>query len=126
MFLDTTFVIDLLDDDPDAVERLDELITSTSPIALSTLTAFEVGVGLRTDERERFEEIIASIPVVPLGLSESRRAVDIHRTLRDAGEEIGVIDALIAGTAVEYGQPTVLTRNVDEFDRVDAIDVETY
>jgi tRNA(fMet)-specific endonuclease VapC len=126
MILDTTFLIDLLDRDPDAIETLDDLIESTSPVSLSTLTVFEVGVGLRENERERFEDIIDSMTVLPLGPTESWQAVRIQRALRDAGQQIGVMDVLIAGTATEQSDPTVLTRNVDEFERVDAIAVETY
>jgi hypothetical protein len=53
-----------------------------------------------------------SLSIVPLSRSTSRTAVSIQRTLRSRGEEIGAIDALIAGTAAESDDPRVLTRNV--------------
>lgn len=126
MLLDTTFLIDLLERDPDAVEKLDELVDSRSAIVISTLTVFEVGVGLGTGERERFEEIVDSVTVLPPSLPETWRAVGIQRSLRERGEGIGVIDVLLAATAAGTDDPVVLTRNVDEFDRVDAITVEPY
>lgn len=126
MILDTTFLIDLLNRESVADEKLDELIEATTPVSVSTLTVFEVGVGLRESEREQFEAVIEPVTIAPLGLAESWRAVHIQRTLRDAGQEIGIMDALIAGTAAERTDSTVLTRNVDEFERVDVIDVETY
>ena len=53
-------------------------------------------------------------------------AVDIQRDLRAAGKEIGAVNVMIAGTAAASLDPAVLTRNVDEFDRVGGINVETY
>lgn len=38
----------------------------------------------------------------------------------------GFGDVMIAGTAAANSDPTVLTRNVDEFERVEGIDIETY
>lgn len=127
MLLDTTFLIDLTNQDSDAKAKLDELAEASSPVAFSVLTVYEVGVGLSTtDERERYDRVTDSMSVVPLNHSTTQRAVSIQRTLRSNGEEIGSIDALIAATAVESDDPRVLTRNVDEFERVDAIEVETY
>jgi len=126
MILDTTFVIDLLDEDPAAIETVEELVEARSRTALSSVTVFEVGVGLDTGERERFDEIVDTMVVLPLGLEETRQAVGIQRSLGDAGRPIGVIDALIAGTATASDDPVVLTRNVGEFERVDDLDVETY
>ncbi len=63
--------------------------------------------------------------VVPLRDDDTRRALSIQRTLFDRGQRIGDIDSMIAGTAAERNE-TILTRNVDEFERVEAITVETY
>lgn len=129
MLLDSTFLHDLVRDEPAAVSRLEELIDAGTPVAVSSLTVFEVGVGLRgTGERyrDRFRATVDEIEEHPLGPVEARRALDVQRTLYDRGEPIGAVDVLIAGTAAERDDSTVLTRNVDEFERVDAITVETY
>lgn len=127
MLLDTTFLIDLINHDPDAKARLDALAEASTPVAFSVLTVYEVGIGLRgTNERERYERVTDSMSVVPLSRSTSQMAVSIQRTLRSRGEEIGAVDALIAATATERADARVLTRNVGEFERVETIDVETY
>ncbi len=41
------------------------------------------------------------------------------------GEPIGVSDAVVAATAKEVDEP-VLTRNIDHFQRVEGVAVETY
>ena len=126
MILDSTFFIDLLEGNERARKKLEELSDTSTPVAYSPLTLFEVAVGLAEDKERRFESVVASMPAAPVGVSESRRAVKIQRKLYDRGEPIGVIDVLIAGTAAEQTDQTVLTRNVEEFERVDAIDVVGY
>jgi len=127
VLLDSAFLIDLLDEDAGAVAKLDELEEEQTPVSIPALVVVEVGVGLSVvSEQHLFDDIIGSIPVLPLNRAAADRAVDIQRDLRGAGEEIGAVDVMIAGTAAASSDPTVLTRNVDEFDRVAAIDTETY
>jgi predicted nucleic acid-binding protein len=102
------------------------LIDTDTPVAVSTLSVYEVGLGLRQNERDTFDEILDSVVVLPLELDESRRALSIQRTLYERGEPIGDVDALIAATAIESADPRVLTRNVDEFGRVEEIDAISY
>lgn len=129
MLLDSTFLHDLVREEPSAVTRLEELIADGTPVVVSSLTVFEVGVGLRgaaRDYRDHFRTTIAEIEEHPLGPTEARRALEIQRTLYSRGEPIGAVDALIAGTAAERPDSSVLTRNVDEFERVDELTIETY
>lgn len=128
MILDSTFINDLVRGRTDADEKLDDLIDSKTPIVMSALTVFEVGIGLRSEaekHQQHFDATVNRIEVVPLGVAESHTAVSIQHNLLDRGEQIGEVDVLIAGTAVERGED-VLTRNVDEFVRVKGLDVVTY
>lgn len=126
MLLDSTFLIDLLDRSDAAESKLRDLIATETPVSISPLSVYEAGLGLQEGERERFEEILTSMVVLPLGLAESRRALSIQRRLYDRGEPIGAVDALIAATAAESADPRVLTRNVSEFSRVVGIDTISY
>lgn len=129
MILDSTFVHDLVREEQVATDKLEDLIDAGTPVALSTVTVFEVGVGLRgagAQYRQQFNSAVNALEVVPLGTTEARRALEIQRDLYDRGEAIGARDVLIAGTAAERADARVLTRNVDEFERVDAIEVESY
>lgn len=128
MLLDSTFINDLVRGRVDADRMLDELLDRGAPVALSSLTVFEVGIGLRGEAeqyRQQFSAVIDGIETADLGVAETRRALSIQRDLYARGEPIGAVDVLIAGIAAERGE-NVLTRNVEEFERVDAIDVETY
>lgn len=129
MILDSTFLSDLVRERSVAVDYLEQLIRSKTPVAVSSLTVYEVGIGLRgaaTQHREQFDSMIEDMEVVSLGQRESQRALEIQHGLKDEGEQIGAVDVLIAATAAERPDSRVLTRNVDEFARVDEIDVETY
>jgi predicted nucleic acid-binding protein len=127
VLLDSAFLIDLLDEDAGAVAKLDDLETEQTPIGIPALVVVEVGVGLSVaSEQQLFDDMIGAVSVLPLDRAAAERAIDIQRDLRAAGQEIGAVDVMIAGTAAASADPTVLTRNVDEFERVGAIDVETY
>ena len=127
MLLDSSFLIDLLDEDADAVAKLDELEDEQTPVGIPALVVTEVGVGLDiVREQQLFDDMIGSVPVLALDRAAATQAVEIQRDLRAAGEEIGAIDVMIAGIAATSSDPTVLTRNVDEFSRVGGIDVEIY
>lgn len=125
MFPDSTFLHDLVRDEDAAVDTLSALIDAGTPVAISALTVFEVGVGLH-GAGEQFDEIVDELEVVPLGSVKARHALTIQRALYDARKAIGAIDALIAGTACERADPRILMRNVDEFERVESIDVVSY
>ena len=129
MILDSTFIHDVLREDDAAINRLAELQDDRTPVALSALTVFEVGIGLQGDSaryREQFDEVVNDLVVLPVTDTIARQAISIQQELLDRGERIGARDVLIAGTAVGTPDPRVLTRNVDEFVRVDDLDVESY
>lgn len=129
MLLDSTFINDLVREDEDAVAMLEQLITEETDVAISPLTVFEVGVGLRGDAaslRDRFHTVVDDLEVAPLSRRQAERALTIQRRLYDRGEPIGAVDVLLAGTAATLADPRVLTRNTDEFGRVDAITTVSY
>jgi tRNA(fMet)-specific endonuclease VapC len=126
MLLDSTFLIDLLDRSDAAENELHDLIATETPVAVSPLSVYEAGLGLQEGERERFEKILTTMVILPLGLVEAHRARSIQRELYDRGEPIGAVDVLIAATAAESADPRVLTRNVGEFARVVGIDTISY
>lgn len=129
LLLDSTFLHDLIRAEDPAVVRLDELIDRGTPVAISSLTVFEVGFGLRrgaTRYRNPFQEVVDQVEEVPLSPAATRPALDIQRTFYDRGEPIGAVDVLIAGTAAERSDSAILTRNLEEFERVDEIDVLSY
>jgi len=116
VILDACFLIDLVAGDEAAVAKLDEI--ADRHIVVPTLAYTEVGVGIdpTTPEGRRFDEVMAGVPMVAYDTEAAERAVDVQRQLRDRGDTIGAVDAMIAGTALARGEP-IVTRNVGEFRR---------
>jgi len=126
VILDSAFLIDLMASDEAAVAELEELVAASEPLAVSALTVTEVASGLRErPARERFDETLAEVDVVPFGRETARRVARIQRRPEADGERIGAVDAMVAATALER-DTGVVTRNVAEFRRVDGLRVTPY
>lgn len=129
MLLDTSFLIDLMNGDEEAVEKARELETDLVQQRLSAMTLFELyyGVARSVDgeaEREEVQDVLASKPVHPADVPVMRKAGRMAGALADDGTPVGDGDAIIGATAEVVDEP-VLTRNVDDFERL-GVDVETY
>lgn len=129
MLLDSTVRYDLVCEGDAALAKLEERIADGTAVSISPLTVSAVGIGLRGEAvglRERFQGVVDDLEAAPLGVQQAERALAIRHRLLGNGARIGAVDVLLVGTAATLSDPRVLTRNVDEFERVDAIDVETY
>lgn len=130
MILDTSFLIDVMNDDTAALETVDEIETAEAPqrIPAMTLQELYIGVGmseLPEQERREIERIIESRPVVPTSAAIARKAGRIDGKLRASGEPIDIGDATIGATAVVCDEP-VVTGNSDHFERISGIEVVDY
>lgn len=130
MLLDTSFLIDLMNGDPDAVERARELEADLVQQRLSAMTLFELyyGVGRVTDsetEREQIEQVLASKPVHSADTAVMRKAGRLAGELAADGDPVSDGDVIIGAAALVVDEP-VLTRNVTDFERLDGVEVETY
>lgn len=129
MLLDTTFFIDLMRGDDDAVEKATELETDLVQQRISTMTLFELYYGVARSnqseaEQETIEEILASKPAYPADTAVMRKAGRLSGDLANDGNPVGDGDVIIAATAEVVDEP-VLTRNVDDFERL-GVDIESY
>lgn len=129
MLLDTSFLIDLMDGDPAAVEKAEEIERNLIQQRLSSMTLFELYYGVsRSDrseqERRQVESVLASKPVHPADTAVMRKAGALSGRLANEGSPVDDGDVVIAATADVVGEP-VLTRNVADFDRL-GVDIESY
>ena len=129
MLLDTTFLIDLMNGDDDAVEKARELESTLVQQRLSAMTLFELYYGATRSnqsdaEREKIENVLASKPVHPADTAVMRKAGKLSGELMNDGNAVGDGDVIIGATATVLEEP-VLTRNVEDFERLE-VDVETY
>ena len=116
MILDSSFLIDLMDEDAGAVAKMEEL--DRARLTVPTLVYTEVGTGLDAGSppAEAFEAMVADVALAPYDAEAARHAVSIQRQQSKQGTPIGAVDAMIAGTALARDEP-ILTRNLAEFSR---------
>jgi len=127
--LDTAFLIDLMNGDEAAVEKARELETTLVQQRVSAMTLFELtyGIARATDsaaERENVERVLTSKPIHPADTAVMRKAGRMSGELQNEGTPVGDGDAIIAATAEVVEEP-VLTRNVEDFERL-GVTVERY
>jgi predicted nucleic acid-binding protein len=130
VLLDTSFLIDLMNGDEAAVEKAGELETDLVQQRLSSMTLFELYYGVAravesADEREAVETVLGSKPVQPADSVVMRKAGRLSGELLNEGHAVGDGDVIIGATATVVDEP-VLTRNVEDFERLDGVEVETY
>ena len=129
VLLDTSFLIDLMNGDSAAVEKSLELERNLIQQRLSSMTLFELYYGVArseqsADERQKIEAVLASKPIHPADTAVMRKAGRLSGELMNDGAPVGDGDIIIAATAAIVDEP-VLTRNIDDFERLD-VDIELY
>lgn len=121
MIADTSFLIDLMKGDEGAHAKLRDLEERNVPVKIPAMAVLELGIGigaeLTDEEASAVTAVLEPHPIVPM---------DRRIALR-AGTRIGEVDAstmkkrkgdaAIGATAEVEGEP-VITRNVDDFERL--------
>ncbi|MFC6715975.1 PIN domain-containing protein [Natrialbaceae archaeon GCM10025810] len=117
MIVDTSFLLDVIDDVDPAVQKAQELETESVPLVIPAMTVLELYIGVgkvanTLEERQQVEAVLDSYPVVDMTPSISRRAGRLlgeRMAAVDTGEGpgIGKGDAAIAATALERDEPVL-------------------
>jgi hypothetical protein len=114
ILLDSTCVIDLLRDRPDARARFDRAEARGDDLATCAIVAAEVSAGVRPRERDAAHRLFEGLVVAPLGTGEGRLAGWWMDTHRRRGRTLALADCLIAAAAVGIGA-TLATGNPKDF-----------
>ena len=129
MILDSSFLIDLLRNNPQAVDKAKEFDTKFILKSISIVSVMEIwrGVIRRGTESylQKVEKLIDSLRVHTINKEVAIKAAEIEAILLDQGEIIDWEDILIAATALIHNEP-ILTRNVKHFSRISGVKVESY
>lgn len=131
MILDTTFVEDVARTEDAALERAEDLASEGVPERLSVMTVYELywGVGYvetADAERDRIDAVIETKEIYDVTPEIARKAGRIAGSLSNDGRPLhDPGDEIIGATGVVHDEP-VLTKNVDHFERIPGLEVETY
>lgn len=133
IFLDTTFLVDLLRKEQSAIDWLSQI--EEVAIFTSEINVFELYTGLfrstikksklkqRTFELER---LISSIEILPFNRESSIESAKLLADVLKKGTPVGTRDIMIAGTAQAHGINRILTRNIKHFKIIKGIVVISY
>ena|SRR3989338_1187744 len=130
MILDTSFLIDLMENDEAALMRKQKMIENREDYRVAAPTIFELWSGLFASskhEKEKAKVLIAlaEINTIPLSRKSAEKAGEIHGSLIKKGQQIDSVDSMIASAALLENEP-LLTRNAKHFTRVAGLKVEVY
>ena len=130
--LDSTFLIDLLRGNEDATE-LAWLLDEDDLLLTTEINAFELYAGIYRgeikDKEKRLVEVQSlfnKLVVLPFDHKSAVTAARIMGDLKDRGNDIGVLDVLIAATLLSQGCNTIVTRNRSHFEKVKGLKIEEY
>lgn len=130
MIADSTFLIDLMSDEPSAVSKARRIEENGDAIFLAAPAVFELYVGASLsrkpeEERTKINSIVASLPQLPLDYASARAAGEIFAYKMRAGRTIDPEDAMLAGISKVHGEP-IITRNVKHFENIEDVRIESY
>lgn len=134
MIVDTSFILDIIDDIDVAVLKERELEAESIPLVIPTMTVLELYIGIgkvsnTREERQKVEAVLESYPLADMTPSISRRAGRLlgermADTEHGEGPGIGKGDAVIAATAIERDEPVVA--GDWHFENIPGVVLETY
>lgn len=134
MIVDTSFVLDVIDDVEAAVSKEQELEAESVPLVIPSMTVLELYIGVgkvvnTREERQQVEAVLDSYPLVDMTPSISRRAGRLlGERMADAdegeGPGIGKGDAAIAAAALERDEPVLAGDS--HFGSIPGVTLETY
>ena len=126
--LDTNTLIYFFEGEGRVATRL--LGVAPSDVAVPAIVLYELHVGIaksNSPERRRrqLQEMMDVVTTLAFDDSVAMEAAAIRASLEAAGNPIGPLDNLVAGTARANGA-VLVTRNLQEFSRVDGLRLEDW
>lgn len=114
MILDTSFILDLWADHPDAVAKARQIDVRGEPVYIPTPVLYELWEGVARSERPRAEaakvlDFAGAHDLLPFSDTDAREAGLLSGHLSRSGRMIGTIDVQIAGMAKARAQPLLAT-----------------
>jgi predicted nucleic acid-binding protein len=114
LLLDTTFLIDVLNDRGGRAELMERLILEQHALACCAINVAEVYVGLRAPESPKTEALLRQLRYVPIRWEAAKLAGDLRREWARKGQTLSLTDMLIAAVCLTEGL-TLVTDNRRHF-----------
>jgi predicted nucleic acid-binding protein len=112
--LDTTVLIDVLNNKRGRSALLLELAEAGHTLACCPINITEVYAGLRPKEEPAADELLSSLRYLPIPPQAARLAGELKREYGRKGVTLNLGDVMIAAVAI-YHELTLMTDNVKDF-----------
>jgi predicted nucleic acid-binding protein len=112
--LDTTFIIDVLNNQRKRLAIMKDLITQQHELACCAINVAEVYAGMRAPETEKTEALLRSLEYVPIGWEASRLAGHLRQEWARKGKTFLLADMIIAAVCLTETL-TLVTDNRKDF-----------
>jgi len=127
---DTTFLIDLLRNEPAAEKQLQRYTDGYEPLTTTPVSVAELFKGAYSarewkSEIAKVNSILDYLEIIPLSVPACEKYGRLINDLRKHGSPIGDLDALIASTAIVHRQ-ILVTRNKKHFDKIPELVAESW
>lgn len=130
MIADTSFIIDIMKSNKEAIEKAEEIEKSGSTIAVTSISIFElfVGIGLsikQDQERYKIARILNGLSMISFDEDSAREAGRIFAQKRRNGSTIDPEDSMIAGICAKRNE-ILITRNLKHFSDIENVKIDSY
>ena len=114
LLLDTTFLIDVLNDRRGRADLMERLVVEQHTLACCAINVAEVYVGLRAPEAQKTEALLRQLAYVPIRWEAAKLAGDLKRDWMRQGKTLSLTDMTIAAVCLTEGL-TLVTDNRKHF-----------
>ena len=112
--LDTSVIIDAINDRKNRRQLLRHLLQSGNALACCPVNIAEVYAGMRAKEERTTADFLDALDYYPISQAAARLAGELKRDFGKKGKTLSIPDTLIAATAI-HNSLTLLTDNTKDF-----------
>ena len=130
MIADTSFIIDIMKSNKEAIKKAEEIEKSGRNIAVTSISIFElflgIGLSLKQDqERYKIARVLNGLSIISFDEDSAREAGRIFAQKRRKGSTIDPEDSMIAGICAKRNE-ILITRNLKHFSDIENLKIESY
>jgi tRNA(fMet)-specific endonuclease VapC len=130
MIADTSFLIDIMKSDKEAIKKAEEIEKKGNTIAVTSISIFELFVGVSLSikqdrERNKINTILKGLPIISFDEDSAIEAGKIFAQRRKDGSTIEPEDSMIAGICSRRNE-ILITRNIKHFNDIEGLRIESY
>ncbi len=130
MIADTSFLIDIMKSDKEAIKKAEEIEKNGNTIAVTSISIFELFVGVTLSikqdrERNKIDRILKGLPIISFDEDSAIEAGKIFAQKRKNGMLIDPEDSMIAGICSRRNE-ILITRNIKHFNDIESLRIESY